>query len=185
MPLSELGHRQAEWLLGAMPWESELIVHSRLPRSIETARYLFAGRPDVGVEEWPVHEFMPVPAAGVRGASLSDTSDQWAAYWDRSDPEHVEAEGGESFAELCERVRECFDRIASHPAQSIAIVSHGRFIRVIRASLDLGGFHDLPALMRRSSELANLPNAAILELRLDADGRPVACDILRQDSPSS
>lgn len=183
--LSELGHRQSEWLAESLPWEPDLVVHSRLPRTIETARPILERYPHVSAEEWPIHEFMPVPASRIRGSSLADTADQWAAYWDRCDPYHAEADGGETFAMLCDRVEDCFVRIAAHSAQAIVIISHGRFIRVARAALDLGGFHDLPGVMRRSSEIANIPNAAIMEFSLAPDGRPESCRMLRQDSPRS
>ncbi len=132
--LSELtpkGHEEAKQIVAAFTKRPDLIVVSSYVRAKETAVCTINHFPSVPIEEWPVHEFTYLHPERYNGTTGSDRRPIAMSYWQRNDPFENEDEGGESFAELMIRIESLIARLELHPAQFIAIFTHGLFMRAL------------------------------------------------------
>ena len=136
--LNETGRRQAEALarrFASVPVEA--FYSSTLRRAEETADIVAAQHPGVPVfrvedlEEmsWGIFEGQPATEAWDEAyASMRES-------WERGDYT-PRWEGGESILEVQERGVRAVRQIAQrHPGDTVVVVTHGRFLRVILASL--------------------------------------------------
>lgn len=138
VPLTSLGWEQAQALPHSFADPPDLIVSSPFLRARETAAPTARRFPSVPLEVWPVQEFTYLaPSRCVN--TTGDRRKPWTdAYWQAADPHKVDGPGAESFADLVARARAASDRITSLPYKSVALFSHGLFMRVIRWQMSRG-----------------------------------------------
>jgi len=167
--LSELtakGHEEAQQIARAFREKPDLIVVSPYVRAKQTAVPTITHFSPISVAEWPVFEFTylhPERYNGTRGIERGPVA---RAYWERNDPFEKEMGKGESFAELMARVRALIDRLHQHPAQFIAVFSHGLFLRALVWMLLTGLREPSQDSMRRYSQFLQsvyMPNGAIIK----------------------
>ena len=175
--LSELtprGHREAEYVAQAFSQEPDLIVVSPYVRARETAVPTQKRFPKTPVVEWPVHEFTYLHPEKYNGTIGSERAPAARAYWQRNDPfEHEDGEG-ESFADLLARINVTKENLAAHPAEFVALFSHGLFLRAFIWSLLTGIREATPAAMRSYHQFVKgiwMENGAIFEGRFNDNGR--------------
>lgn len=164
--LTEKGLRQAEWIAEAFVVEPDLIVVSPYLRARQTAVPTRRRFPHVPSEEWPVHEFTYLNPARYQGTTGTGRRPYALAYWQRNDPYEKEEAAGESFAGLMGRVQETAVRLRKHPAQFIAVFSHGLFLRALIWSVMTGVTEATSQTMEQYHhflQALQIPNGAIVK----------------------
>ena len=136
--LNETGSKQAAALANRFSTiDLDVIYSSPLNRAMQTAKAVLERKgdmpfhTDVDLEEmsWGVHEGKPT------GHELSDVFEEMRSRWGAGEYDFA-LEGGESITEVQTRGIAAIDRIVDkHLGQSVLVVTHGRFLRVILASL--------------------------------------------------
>lgn len=172
-PLTPLGRRQADRVATVFPSAPSLIVSSPFVRARETAMPTRTRFPDVPYEEWPVEEFTYLGSLHGPNTTNEQRRPYAQAYWDRSDPSHVDGGDGESFHNLISRARAMLDTLAARPENGlIAVFTHGLFMRAAMWTLLTGITEPTSEQMRafhRFIEVGRTPNGATVELRPGAD----------------
>lgn len=87
--------------------------------------------PGIPVETWPIHEFTYLEPARCANTTVEQRRVWVDVYWSRSDPTYVDGVGAESFRDFIHRAQSFLDRLAKHPAQDIAVFSHGQVINAV------------------------------------------------------
>lgn len=82
----------------------DLIVVSPFIRTRQTAQPLIDLYPEIPVEEWPVQEFTYLDFACCVGMTAEQRAPLVREYWERNDPDHIDGESSESFAQFIDRV---------------------------------------------------------------------------------
>lgn len=171
--LTEKGVVQAAQIVNAFETVPDLFVVSSYLRARQTAVPILNRFPNVPQEEWPVHEFTYLNPIRYHGTTGTERRPYALAYWDRCDPLEKEGGAGESFAELLARVQENVARLRQHPADFIAVFSHGLFLRALIWSILTGINEATPKTMKRYShftQAVQIPNGAIIKARFPATG---------------
>ena len=141
-PLNALGVQQAEALASRLAdIEFDAIYTSSLRRAIETADAVAVNHPDVpryslaGLDEmsWGVFEGEP------RSQRLQAMLEEMYERWGSGDFDY-RVDEGESINEVQHRSSEAISHIVEeHPGDTVLVVSHGRLLRVLLATiLDVG-----------------------------------------------
>ena len=152
VPLSDLGHSQARGAAAELaPLRPGALVSSDLHRAVQTAEHCMAatGR-----------RFTTTPALREQGYGVLEGRPS-RELWDVVDwtDVHWSAEGGESLAQLHERVAAYLsDLQAAPPADVVALVTHGDTIRAAQAVAAGQGPDAMPAVTP--------PNGSITRLEL-------------------
>lgn len=116
----------------------DAIYASSLSRARETAACVARSHPDAPVYtlrdldemSWGIYEGQPATSQAVE-----DIYDTLHAHWDRGEF-GVQVDGGESIRDVQQRGVRAVRRIADeHAGGTVCIVAHGRFLRVVLASL--------------------------------------------------
>jgi broad specificity phosphatase PhoE len=173
IPLTERGQAQAGYLAAAIPRPPGLIVTSGYARTKLTAQPVLDRFPGVPHEEWPVHEFTYLDSLHGERTTAAQRRPMVERYWLRADPCYVDGPGAESFAGLLDRARAFLRRVQRSADEPIAVFTHGLFIRAVLWALMTGPDAPTAVEMRlfRAFVLAfKLPNTAIVDLRMHADG---------------
>ena len=129
IPLSDKGWLQAEEVSASFDRTPDLIVTSPFLRTHQTAQPTLARFPSVPHEVWPVHEFTCLSPLTCVNTTAEQRHPRVTAFWNHGDPEHIDGQGAESFAQMLERVHDMLDRLEQLECGLIAIFSHGQFIR--------------------------------------------------------
>jgi len=143
VPLTELGHEQAERL--AATWESapELIAVSPYLRAQQTAAYTIARFPDVPVETWPIFEFTYWAPEFWENRRPESYPEEYGKYWGAADPAYRQGGGAETFSEFLGRARETLRRLAEQPdGATVLLFTHGHFMQAIRFEVLFAGQAD-------------------------------------------
>lgn len=130
IPLTELGHRQAERIAGVFADPPKLIVRSPYLRAQQTAQPTIVRYPGAACEEWPVQEFSYLRPLDGRATTSHERAPEVRAYWEQADPQHAEP-GAESFAGLLGRVTSFLGRLGAQQAGPVAVFTHGIFMRAV------------------------------------------------------
>ncbi|RZS34251.1 broad specificity phosphatase PhoE [Herbihabitans rhizosphaerae] len=174
IPVTERGEAQADHLANAIPRPPALIVTSPYVRTKLTARPTLARFPDVTHQEWPVEEFTYLQSLHGQSTTVAQRRPMVEEYWQRADPSHVDGPGAESFAGLLRRADAFLHRLRQCASGPVAVFTHGMFIRAVLWALMTGTASPTAGEMRlfRSFVVTyELPNTAIVHLRLDAGGK--------------
>lgn len=171
--LTEQGQQQAAFVAQSVTNVPSLIVTSPYHRTAQTAaptiRKFYEPRHSV----WPVQEFTYLSLSRCVNMSRRDRLPMVRDYWNLADPNFVDGDGAESFAEFMGRVRSMQEQLLEPSVGDFAIVfSHGLFINALRwqqmspsASVTkpyMEGFHSF-------HQCFPVQNGAILKCKLDSD----------------
>lgn len=137
VPLSEEGRRQASAIAAALQAQAfDRIYSSDLSRTLETARILAGSRNIEIVADPRLREFDFGRWEGLTWEQIVAIDPRLRG----QQPQRAklyEPDGGESFAQVCARVRSFFDDLAKQPHDSVAIVTHAGPLHAALAVLDL------------------------------------------------
>ncbi|MGK5550073.1 histidine phosphatase family protein [Actinomadura kijaniata] len=166
-PLTARGRAEAARVAAALTGPPALVVASPFVRARQTALPTRERFPDVPYEEWPVQEFTYLGRLHGPHTTNAQRRPFAEAYWERSDPRHVEGGDGESFQGLIDRARAFLDRAAGVPGP-VAVFTHGLFMKAVAWTLATGITEPDAAAMRafrRYTDVAVVPNGSAIELR--------------------
>ncbi|KTC00812.1 histidine phosphatase family protein [Pseudomonas syringae] len=131
IPLTLKGVEQAQSVARSFTHAPALIVASPFSRAQATAMATVSTFPATPFETWPIQEFTYLEPARCTNTTVAQRRGWVEAYWARSDPAFTEGAGAESFLEFIARAQSLLVRLAEHPAQYIAVFSHGQFINAV------------------------------------------------------
>ncbi|MCK9749327.1 histidine phosphatase family protein [Pseudomonas syringae pv. syringae] len=131
IPFTLKGVEQAQLVALSFTHAPDLIVASPFSRAQATAMATVATYPDTPFETWPIQEFTYLEPARCANTTVAQRKDWVDAYWVRSDPAFTDGAGAESFSEFITRAKTFLARLTDHPAQNIAVFSHGQFINAV------------------------------------------------------
>ncbi len=136
IPLTMKGVEQAHLVARSFNHAPALIVTSPLSRAQTTAMATVAAFPSTPLETWPIHEFTYLEPARCANTTVAQRRDWVKTYWAKSDPVFTDGAGAESFLDFIFRVQSFLGQLAKHPAQDIAVFSHGQFINAVAWLID-------------------------------------------------
>jgi 2,3-bisphosphoglycerate-dependent phosphoglycerate mutase len=168
-PLTELGHAQAKAFADSFDCAPTLFLHSPFLRTRQTAEPLFQRFPDVPVEEWPIHEFTYLEPTRHNGTNEAQQMPHILKYWEHPDPEYVDGQGAESFAQFLGRAREAMRRLTVlAPGGCVVVFTHGFVMQAIRLLLLFPNATDAELMpnFRRFHSMNFIENTEALEFRL-------------------
>ncbi|BAZ11453.1 phosphoglycerate mutase [Calothrix sp. NIES-4071] len=165
--LTEKGHQQARQIAVSFSQQPSLVVTSPFLRTKQTAQPTierFASTPHI---EWQVQEFNYLATARRKNTTLAERIPMAEEYWQRCDPNYIDGEGAESFAEMVSRVNNLKTLIQNLDEGFVAVFTHGMFMRAFLWSLLFNGIEASVEGMQQFRVLLDLfkiPNGAILKL---------------------
>lgn len=177
IPLTPKGVEQAYLVACSFRTAPDLIVTSPFTRAASTAMATFTRFIAVPLETWPTQEFTYLEPGKCADTTVALRREWVDAYWSRSDPAFRDGPGAESFLDFICRAQSFLDLIAEHPAQNIAVFSHGQFINVVAWLIESRPQHiDARAMANwREYEITNhVPNCGgytLIKLMDDATWR--------------
>jgi broad specificity phosphatase PhoE len=128
IPLTPKGVEQAHLVAWSFTKAPALIVVSPFSRAQITALATATAFPATPFETWPIHEFTYLEPTRCANTTVAQRRNWVEDYWTKSDPAFTDGQGAESFQDFISRVRLFLNQLAEHPAQDIAVFSHGQFI---------------------------------------------------------
>ncbi|KAE9642630.1 histidine phosphatase family protein [Pseudomonas sp. PB103] len=131
IPLTLKGVEQARQVAGSFVQAPDLIVASPFSRAQATAMQTVAAFPSVSFEIWPIHEFTYLEPARCINTTVAQRRDWVDSYWAKADFTFIDGEGAESFLDFISRAQSFLNRVTEHPAQDIAVFSHGQLINAV------------------------------------------------------
>ena len=173
IPLTQLGHAQAQSAALRITPAPDLFVVSPMRRAAQTADALQARWPQVPRQVWPIAEFSYLSPARCANTTVADRRDWVTAYWERCDPAHVEGEGAESFQGFMGRVSAFHERVVALGSGFVVAVGHGQFFRAYTLGIERRFLATAEAMRDfRAAEMANpLANGEIVEMPLPISAR--------------
>ena len=139
IPLTPLGHAQAERIASSLDRAPDLVIVSPFRRAMETAAPSLARFNGVRHEIWPVQEFTYLAPSRCAGTTVAQRRPWTSAYWDRCDPDSRDGDESESFSGFTQRVRDMMGRLeALHGAglRSAMLFGHAQFILLLKLIVD-------------------------------------------------
>lgn len=183
IPLTELGHSQAQILADHIASAHDLIISSPFERAIHTALPSANRYPQVPLEIWAVEEFTYLSPGRLVGTTQAERKPMVDACWNEGDQPAIDGPGAESFIELLKRAKVLLEWLASSTADNILVFSQGQFIRAVAWFFRYGEDARTPENMRLFREFDtrdSLPNCAGYDLEL-RDGRWEVVHQIAQD----
>jgi alpha-ribazole phosphatase len=142
VPLSEEGRAQAAAIAAALRSESfDRIYSSDLSRALETACILAASRNTEVVADRRLREFDFGRWEGLTWEQIAAIDPRLGGQ-PPTRAKLYDPDGGESFAQVCARVRAFLDDVARQPFDSIAIVTHAGPLHAALSVLELAGHRE-------------------------------------------
>ena len=129
--LTSKGVEQGKMVARSFIQSPALIIASPFSRALATAKATVAAFPSTPFETWPIHEFMYLEPSRCINTTVAQRRGWVDAYWAKADPSFTDGEGAESFLDFIARAQSFLDRLAEHPAQDIAVFSHGQLINAV------------------------------------------------------
>lgn len=131
IPLTPKGIEQAHQVAHSFSHAPALIVASPFTRARSTALATATRFATVPFETWPIHEFTYLEPARCANTTVAQRRAWVEEYWSRSDPKFRDGAGAESFLDFTSRAQSFLGRLAEHPAEDIAVFSHGQLINAV------------------------------------------------------
>lgn len=167
VPITALGHRQAEAVgrgLRARYTRFDAVIHSGYARTRETAEGILKAFTDDERAAMTVSHDLFVRERDTGYGWDMTTAEARAAfpylqeYWSTMGPFFARPPGGESVAQVCERVKMFLDRLeAQHAGQRVLVVTHGVTMRAFRYLLEGWDYDQMEQNLRGHAS----PNASI------------------------
>lgn len=170
--LTEKGFEQSKSIPSIFERPLDLIVTSPFLRTKQTAEPTIASFPDAKCEEWNVQEFTYLSSVKYADTTIDIRRPFVNEYWNRCDVSFCDGDGTESFADFILRIEAMFAKIKNAPLESVAVFTHGQFMKAIFWLL----INDLPKIDNVSMKSFHsfldsvfLPNAAVFRLFVDGE----------------
>ena len=171
--LTGKGFEQAICVANAFKSQPDFIVTSPYLRTKQTARPLLERFNNIEQVEWMVQEFTYLSPLKCQNTTAQERRPLVNQYWERNDPFFSDGIGAESFADLLKRVEYFIEQVKLPENKSIAVFSHGQFIRAI-IWRSLNGNTDVSPLamkqFRNFMTSFEIPNASTVKIRVEKDG---------------
>lgn len=167
IPLTEKGKRQARQLAVFLTTMPDLIAVSPFLRARQTAAPLIERFSNADVEDWTVQEFTYLSRTRGGHSTVAMRKPLVDEFWRRSEPDYCDGKDAESFRNFILRVREILQKLENLPHRSIAVVTHGQFIRAALWLILTGRNEiDSPAMKNFFAFLQAIPfpNAAYVKI---------------------
>ena len=171
IPLSELGHHQADELAALLDVEPSSVLVSRFVRTQQTAAP-FCGRHGIRHQIHPsLHEFSVIDPALIEGLDGAQRKPFVKTYWDDPDPYRRLGENADTFAEFQGRIDAFMADMESLPASTV-IFGHGIWFALLFWSLSGQRVTDAESMsaFRRYQLAFPMPNCATFDL-VQIDGQ--------------
>ena len=127
IPLTEIGHQQAQQVALILPKQPTLVVTSPFLRTQQTAEPTLRRFPQTPQVCWPIQEFTYLAPATCIGTTAIQRKERVNAYWERNDPDYVDGEGAESFNTLIGRVRDML-KCLQNTQGFVTVFTHGQIM---------------------------------------------------------
>ena len=146
--LTALGREQALAIARGLAAAPDLIITSPYIRARDSAAPTAARFPDVPVEVWPVQEFASLAFARCENTTAMQRRPWVEDHWALADPDRIDGPGAECYAGLVGRVRAALKRLSELSACSVAVFSHGQFMKAVQWEIVAGSPPVTPETMR-------------------------------------
>jgi broad specificity phosphatase PhoE len=163
--LTPLGREQARQVALEIKKQPDLIIVSPMPRSKETAEFLFKKWPNTPCHTWPIQEFTYLSPHRLYHLSPSARKEAIKEYWQKKDPYYKDGEDTESFAEFFQRIASFHEQIMKQQG-FVLVIGHGQFFKAYQLGLE-HGFTLTPEWMsffRQQESIHPIKNGAIFRL---------------------
>jgi broad specificity phosphatase PhoE len=174
IPLSENGFAQAQALASVIDVRPDLIILSPYERSIQTAQPLLERYPNVQTETLNVQEFTYLSISRCRGTNQEERRPWVAEFWQRADPNYCDGDQAESFAEFLNRCERFTSAVREREFELAFVFTHDQFVKgVLWNELKLADEISNASMASFSKFMSSfsIPNAAILPVKIDDDGK--------------
>lgn len=168
-PLTAKGHAQAQQVAQLFSEAPDLIVASPYRRAQQTAQHTRDKFPAAPYVEWPVQEFTYLSPTHYQNSTIEQRRPLSDQYWQTYDPDHVDGEGAESFANLLMRVEITQTKMQQLGEDWAVVFSHGRFIRAMLWAALTGSTQASSKRMKQFHSFISsfaVPNGSILKVQL-------------------
>jgi broad specificity phosphatase PhoE len=176
VPLTPFGELQASALggrLAAVPLDR--VFSSPLGRARQTAEALIGGR---GIPVEIRHELIEMDVGESDGLTILEVQErfpQFLAAWRSESCAAVKMPGGESLADVAERLGPFLTELRETPAQAVAVVSHNFVIKVALCRLlEL----DLPKFRGLTVDVASLTTVSLRDGRVNVRALNDSCHLV-------
>ncbi len=171
--LTERGFSQANAFAVGMGRRPDLIVVSPYVRAQATAAPTIARYPGAPVEEWPIQEITFLSPERCIDTTQVERRTMALDFWSKGDPDFIDGEGAESFAQIVRRTEAAVERLRGRREPFTLIFCHAVFIRIMHwAALCRRPVIDSES-MRLCYEFVrswDVPNCGVLPMVLAPDG---------------
>ena len=171
--LTDKGFKQASCLASAFTSQPNLIVTSPYLRTKQTAQPLLERFSSIEQVEWEVQEFTYLSPSKCENTTAEERRPLVNQYWERNDPYLYDGPGAESFADLIKRVELFIEQAMLLENNTVAVFSHGQFIRAVIWRL-LNGETDISSIeMKKFRNFMNsfdINNASTVKIQSEKDG---------------
>lgn len=171
--LTPLGFAQAARFAAWLENEPALIVTSPYTRAQQTSQPTRDRHHRVPVEEWPVQEICYLAPERTRDTTQIERRAMARGFWDLLDPDFVDGEGAESFAQFIARAEAALEQLRQRTEPFIVIFSHAIFMRgLLWFALTKPQRIDREAMLlfHHFSLSLDVPNCSVLPLLFAEDG---------------
>ncbi|MDE1971044.1 MAG: histidine phosphatase family protein [Patescibacteria group bacterium] len=170
-PLSDNGRKQAEFLAKRCKGLSiKSVITSPLERSKETGR-IIASSLGITVESSDLFAERRKPSA-VFGQVIESPDQQkiWRSVWDNFHIPGFRHSDEENFEDLKDRAQKALQYLASRPEETVLVVTHGIFLRVLAALVVIGPELD-GRECRRFMSVMEIENTGLSVFKYDSEER--------------
>ena len=171
--LTARGFGQAAVLAAWMNRRPSLFVTSPYTRAQQTFAPTAERHPGVPREEWPVQEITYLAPVRCVNTTQNERREMARDFWEDLDPDFIDGEGAESFAQFMARARSSLDRLRTLDQPFTILFSHAIFMRgVLWCALNRPARIDREAmqLFHHFSLSLDVPNCAVMPMLLAEDG---------------
>jgi broad specificity phosphatase PhoE len=123
------GHERAKSLALLFNAAPALIITSPFLRTKQTAKPLLEKFLKAPEAEWPIEEFTYLSPVRFKNTAVHECRPAAQAYWQLSDPSHVDGEGAESFADFMGRVQNFCGQVAQLREGFVVAFTHEKFMQ--------------------------------------------------------
>lgn len=175
--LTERGFEQSKYIPSVFTKAPGLIITSPFLRTRQTAEPTIEKFYESKVEEWDIQEFTYLSLVKYADTTMAYRAPFVKAYWENCETEYCDGDGAESFSSFISRVKALLERILKSTEKTIAVFSHGQFMKALVWLL----VNDFPEINNASMRAFHsflhgifVPNASVFKLFIDETGKDVA-----------
>lgn len=135
IPLTPLGHHQAELLSTKLDRRPDLFIVTPYLRTRQTAQPAIEKFPEVPVEVWELQEYDFLSHEQCIGTTVDQRKPWVTEFWNKCAPDYVHGKGAESFFDFQKRVADALHRLTKVDASFIVAFVHGHVIRALSQTM--------------------------------------------------